>query len=228
VFARLAARLGLSTSAEEDEAEAIVLMRVAGAMPERYGQSVLEGRPGFPEFGTRPVQFVDVFPNTVDRRVHLFPEAAAADAPAGLYGYQPDPATADFPLALISPASEKTISSTLGQLRPQLARLAIHPDDAAARGIEEDDNVRIHNALGEVHCQATITPRVRPGTVSLPKGLWRGSTLNGATANALVPDTTTDLGAGACFNDARVEVTRMVDAQYEGRALSFYVGERKS
>jgi hypothetical protein len=44
------------------------------------------------------------------------------------------------------------------------------------------------------------------GTVSLPKGLWRRHTLNGITANALVPDTLTDLGGGACFNDARVQV----------------------
>ena len=40
--------------------------------------------------------------------------------------------------------------------------------------------------------------------MSLPKGLWRKSTYNGSTSNALVPDTLTDLGGGACFNDARV------------------------
>jgi anaerobic selenocysteine-containing dehydrogenase len=57
-----------------------------------------------------------------------------------------------------------------------------------------------------VHCRANVTPEVRPGTVSLPKGLWARSTLNGATANALAPDTLTDIGAGACFNDARVQV----------------------
>jgi hypothetical protein len=40
----------------------------------------------------------------------------------------------------------------------------------------------------------------------LPKGLWRKHTANGYTANALAPDTLTDLGGGACFNDARVQV----------------------
>jgi hypothetical protein len=44
--------------------------------------------------------------------------------------------------------------------------------------------------------------------VSLPKGLWRKHTANGLTANALAPDTLTDLGGGACFNDARVQVAR--------------------
>ncbi len=32
------------------------------------------------------------------------------------------------------------------------------------------------------------------------------------TANALVPDSLTDLGAGACFNDARVQVARLEPA----------------
>jgi anaerobic selenocysteine-containing dehydrogenase len=57
-----------------------------------------------------------------------------------------------------------------------------------------------------VHCEASVTPETRPGTVSLPKGLWARSTFNGATANALVPDTLTTIGGGACFNDARVQV----------------------
>ena len=52
-----------------------------------------------------PVQFVDVFPRTPDRKVHLFPEALDREAPLGLYAYQPDPGSAEFPLALISPSS---------------------------------------------------------------------------------------------------------------------------
>jgi formylmethanofuran dehydrogenase subunit D len=47
---------------------------------------------------------------------------------------------------------------------------------------------------------------MRPGVVYLPKGIWSHNTLNGATACALAPDTLTDLGGGACFNDARVQV----------------------
>lgn len=228
VFARLAARLGVTATSEDDEAETIALLRVAAALPAGLGEAVLQGRPGYPAFGTRPVQFHDVFPGTPDRKIRLFPVEAATDAPAGLYGYQPDPGNPEFPLALISPASDHTISSTMGQLPAEAASLWLHPDDAAARGIGADDTVRVHNALGEVHCRVHLTERVPPGTVSLPKGLWRQSTLNGATANALAPDTATDLGAGACFNDARVEVSRIVGAQFEGQAVSLFVaGQRR-
>jgi anaerobic selenocysteine-containing dehydrogenase len=67
----------------------------------------------------------------------------------------------------------------------------------------------VFNDLGEVRCRAKINPELRPGVAVLPKGLWARHTLNGQTANALVPDTLTDLGGGACFNDARVEIERV-------------------
>jgi anaerobic selenocysteine-containing dehydrogenase len=144
--------------------------------------------------------------------VDLFPAALEAAAPAGLYRYQPDPATAAYPLTLISPSSERTISSTLGELPRPDVKLLMHPDDAAARGLADNDLVRVFNDLGEVHCTLSVFPTIRPGTISLPKGLWRRSTRNGFTGTSLVPDSLTDLGAGACFNDARVQVASLSQA----------------
>ena len=147
-----------------------------------------------------------MWPLTLDGKADLFPGHLDAEAPAGLYGYQPDPATPEFPLALISPASERTISSMLSELPRPEVRLLIHPDDAAARGLREGDPIRVFNRQGEVRCNVAIGAWIRPGTVSLPKGLWRKHTANGYTANVLAPDSLTDLGGGACFNDARVQV----------------------
>ena len=157
-------------------------------------------------FDGRPVQFRDVFPRTVDQKIDLYPDALANASAAGLYIYQPDPATPEFPLALISPASEKTISSTLAEIPRPEVRLLMHPDDAAERGIANGDQVRVFNALGEVRCNAGLGNWIRRGTVSLSKGLWRKHTANGYTGTSLVPDALTDVGGGACFNDARVQV----------------------
>ena len=201
VFSAIAERLGVGT--EEDDID--TLMRITSRMG-TAGRELMERGQATPPHAGTPIQFVDVFPLTADRKVNLFPEAIAGDAPAGLYGYQADPRTEGFPLALISPASEKTISSTLGELRERAAVLHIHPEDAAARSIAQSDAVRVFNHLGELHCPANITPDVRPGTVAFSKGVWRKNTYNGSTSNALVPDSLTDLGAGACFNDARVQV----------------------
>jgi anaerobic selenocysteine-containing dehydrogenase len=130
----------------------------------------------------------------------------------GLYRFQPDPATERYPLTLISPSSDRTISSTLGELPRPDAKLMMHPQDAEARGLAEGDLVRIFNELGEVHCPLNVVPTIRPGVVSLPKGLWRRSLRNNTTGTTLVPDTLTDIGDGACFNDARVQVASLATA----------------
>src|SRR5215203_367516 len=205
VFSELAARLGVGEAEEETD----TLLRIISKLPPQIGAELAASGSATPPYGGAPIQFVDVFPLTADGKVELFSRALDQGAPAGLYGYQPDPATDAFPLTLISPASEKTVSSTLGELRERAAVLQMHPEDAAARGLATDDPVRVFNQLGEVHCPVALNKDIRPGMVTLPKGLWRKSTYNGLTANVLVPDTLTDLGGGACFNDARVQVASL-------------------
>ncbi|MDP2323590.1 MAG: molybdopterin dinucleotide binding domain-containing protein, partial [Gammaproteobacteria bacterium] len=208
VFLDLSRRLELSADGDpEDDLEA--MLAVLGHLPEQVGRDLRETWKAAPPHDGRPVQFVDVFPKTASRKVDLFPQALNAQAPLGLYGYQPDPATAEYPLSLISPASERTISSTLGELPRPEVRLEMNPDDAAARGVEEGDSLRVWNGLGEMRIKAHLTHLVRPGLVSMPKGVWRRHTANGFTSNALVPDTLSDLGGGACFNDARVQVEKV-------------------
>ena len=211
VFGALAARLGLLTE-DEPQDELDLVVRVLSELPEPIGSELREGRMPAPPCGPTPIQFVDVFPNTADRKVNLFPAALEASAPMGLYRFQPDPATERFPLTLISPASERTISSTLGELPRPDVTLLMGPDDAKVRGLEEGDLVRVFNELGEVHCTLTVAPSIRQGTVSLPKGIWRRNTRNNMTGTSLVPDTLTDIGGGACFNDARVQVASLPNA----------------
>ncbi|MCG8456418.1 MAG: molybdopterin-dependent oxidoreductase [Holophagales bacterium] len=166
-----------------------------------------------PAFGTAPVLFRDVYPNTPDRKVHLVPEALDRHHRHGrLYTFAEDPATELHPLSLISPATRKTISSSLGNLVEGRARLELHADDAGRRGIATGDRVRVRNAQGEVIVCARVSDDTRPGVAILPKGLWDRHTENGWTSNVLAPDTYTDLGEGATFNDTRVQVERAEDA----------------
>jgi anaerobic selenocysteine-containing dehydrogenase len=173
---------------------------------EAVGRRLEEKGVAFPRSGTAPVQFVDAFPLTADGKIHLCPDELDREAPHGLYTFQPDTATPRHPLTLISPATDRTISSTLGELHRGQVALEIHPEDAGARGIADGGEVRVRNEHGEVRCLARHSSALRPGTVLMPKGIWSHNTLSGATGNTLVPDTLTDVGAGACFNDARVQV----------------------
>ena len=185
-----------------------MLLQIFKTLPGTVGAQMEETGRAAPPFGFRPIQFVDVMPRTFDQKIDLFPPALEAEAPLGLYTFQPDPASERFPLALISPASDRTISSMMGELPRPAVALLMNPADAAPRGLKDDDPVKIFNEQGEVQCAVKIEATIREGTVSLPKGLWRKSTWNQMTSNALVPDSLTDLGGGACFNDARVEVAR--------------------
>ena len=221
VFAELAARLGIEID-ELRQGDVGTLMHVAGALPDNAGEELLSRGITRGSAPAAPVQFADVFPRTPDGRVDLLPAALEQSAPFGLYRFRPEPAPGRYPLALISPASDKTVSSTLGELRTRQARLQIHPRDAEARDLSTGDVARVFNDEGEIHCAITVNPDVRPGVVSLPKGLWRRDTMNGCTANALVSDELTDLGDGACFNDARVEVTRVVTADLGGSNIAIW------
>ena len=221
VFGDLARRLGIDVSPLlQTDPEAV--MHVAAALPDSARDSLMASGVATPECPTLPIPFVDVFPRTADGKIDLFPHALESEAPAGIYTYRGETAAETYPLVLLSPATSKTITSTLGELRTRLASLEMHPDDASARDLSTDDTVRVFNDLGEIHCPVRLNPDMKRGTVGIPKGLWRKSTMNGSTANALVADSPTDLAGGACFNDARVEVIRVVTAELGDHKIALW------
>ncbi len=117
------------------------------------------------------------------------------------------PSASDYPLALISPGSDERTSSTFGGLDTERDEvLEMHPADAAARGLEDGDIVRVYNALGEVKLSLRVTDVIRPGVVCAFKGAWMRTSKNGQTISALAPAHVADLCQGACYNDARVDV----------------------
>ncbi len=221
VFGELCRRLGLDRPTDALDLDTFKHRLLAqGSLPtEDSGQANHLGRAldqdaiVFPTSGRTPIQFVDLFPKTEDGKIHLVPQDLDEETPEGLYTYRPnghgDGKAMEFPLAMVSAATRFTISSTLGHLNRRIAEVEVHADDAAARGLAPGDRVRVWNDLGEVHCQVRLSQDVRPGVVQLPKGLWSHNTYNGNTSNSLVPASYADLGGGACFNDARVEVTKI-------------------
>jgi len=204
VFALLGRAMGLrdapfawdSLTLKRKVAEALTLAGKPAAVEPLVGGGAVAY--DFP--GDRPVQFATVMPKTPDGKIHFAP-ACLAPLPYRFVQVA-DPR---YPLAFISPATSKMVSSTFGEFNYPELRVLLHPRDAAARRIREGDVVRVFNHLGEVRCRAMISERVREGVVSMPKGAWIKSSPNQRTATALCPQTA-GTGGGACFNDARVEV----------------------
>ncbi|HEY7577159.1 MAG TPA: molybdopterin-dependent oxidoreductase [Acetobacteraceae bacterium] len=153
------------------------------------------------------VLFENVFPATPSGRIEL-----RSDALAQRWGEAARMPTwrerrSDHPLMLISPASDRQISSTLGFAMPR-PRLLMHPQDAAARGLSDGAEVKVWNERGEVILPLHVTDDVPPGVVASEKGAWLATSRTGQTISALVSaDLRADLADGACFNDTRVDVT---------------------
>jgi anaerobic selenocysteine-containing dehydrogenase len=155
--------------------------------------------------GDEAILFKNVFPKTPSGKVELASSYLAEKYDQRLPGYRPYESS--YPLTLISPASDRRITSTFGGVNGDAAPpLEMHPDDARTRGLREGMLVRVWNDLGEVHLPLRVTDAVRSGVVASLKGAWLRTSDNGQTVSALVPGHHADISGGACFNDTRVEV----------------------
>ncbi|MGZ4728302.1 MAG: molybdopterin-containing oxidoreductase family protein [Acidimicrobiales bacterium] len=151
------------------------------------------------------VQFRDVWPDTRGGRARLVAGSRAqAQGATRVPGYQR--LESDFPLTLVSPANARTINSIFGEIEGPSPAVHVHPDDAAARGLVDGQDVTVVGASGSLDTVVAIDVDLRPGVASMPKGLWPRAVGGGFTANLFAPDTLSDLAGGACFNDARVDV----------------------
>jgi anaerobic selenocysteine-containing dehydrogenase len=213
IFRRLAARFGFDEAAFRasdaelmDDAMDPADARLGGRAPSRLPLGAAVSM----EFaGEEAIPFSNVFPKTASGRVELDSVylAKAWNAPLPTFVPLEDP----FPLWLVTPSSDRRITSTFGGLKWSEATpvLEMHPDDAAARGLADGQRVRVWNGLGEVRLPLTVTDAVRPGVVYSDKGAWFRTSDNGQTVSALAPTTKSDLCAGACYNDTRVEVAAL-------------------
>ncbi len=200
VAAGLASRLGYTDPAFAMSATELVDFVTTSAGPS--GTSGASSASGFDR--TRPtggtVQFRDTFPTHADGRAQLYD--ADGELPLPRYRHLESP----FPLTLISPASSRMITSMFGEFNAPEAAISMHSTDAEARGVTDGAVVKVKNDSGEISLTARIDDRMRPGVCMIPKGIWLRDFPGRRSVNLLVPRGSTDLAAGACFNDARVDV----------------------
>jgi anaerobic selenocysteine-containing dehydrogenase len=125
-----------------------------------------------------------------------------------------DPALArKYPLAMLSPPARNALNSSFANLpvfldAEKVPSLDIHPADAASRGINDGDLVRIFNDRGAMTAAARVTDKARPGVVVALSIWWRKLSPDGTNANMLTGQALTDMGRAATFYDVLVEVER--------------------
>jgi anaerobic selenocysteine-containing dehydrogenase len=209
IFRRLAARFGFTdpifTASDEELMDAALDPgdpRLGGARP---SEIPTDRAVPMTKDGEDFVLFKNVFPGTQSGKVELASPYLAQKYDARLPRFAP--VISRYPLALISPASDRLITSTFGSVNHATApALEMHPEDAKARGLSNGARVRVWNDLGEVHLPLLVTEVIPRGVVCTLKGAWLRTSDNGQTISALCPAHHADIAEGACFNDARVEV----------------------
>jgi anaerobic selenocysteine-containing dehydrogenase len=117
----------------------------------------------------------------------------------------------DLPYYFITPHSRFRIHSQfqhlskIKALHPHPVAL-MHPEEAAALGLEEGEPVEIYNERGAIRARLMLEPRMRRDVVAVESG-W--NIASGACANFLTSPVTTDMGESAAFYDCRVGVRRI-------------------
>lgn len=189
------------------------------------------GIPDFEQFRTAGIHVWDKEKNTVPFREQIergipfqtpsgkiqlgSPQLAERNLPVcAVYQVKPegveDPLRSSFPLQFISPKRSTTTNSTLSEITNTPPIVFIHPNDAASRGIHNDDWVQISSPRGKVRAQARITDKIMNHVVSLENGYYDISENHEVVAavNILTSNQATDWGAHNTYHTCLVEVKK--------------------
>ncbi|GIG90687.1 molybdopterin-containing oxidoreductase family protein [Plantactinospora endophytica] len=209
LFRDLATRMGFTEPCFTDTDDDLLATALNSAHPYLHGITLDHLREnGWQRLNLRTphTPYAAGFP-TPDNRARLHTAARAAATAL------PPPADPRWPLQLLSVKGLRSMNSTYADTT-QCARdggpwLDLHPDDAAARAINDGDPIEVHNQHATITLHARVSTRVRPGVVAIMFGTWSGTRAGdrGAAANLLTPDTLTD-GGGSAFHDTYVDVRR--------------------
>ena len=224
VFRLLAARLGFEEDCFKDSDEEIARQAISTAHPALSGITL----EGIRERGWMRLNLSETFAPfaegnfpTPSGKCELFSENLAAQGLPAVPEFIPPSESKQsapeiarrYPLALISPAAHAFLNSSFANLPKQLRQelrpfVEIHPEDAEARGIENGDRVRAFNERGSCELHAVVTTRARRGVVVSPSVWWNKLSPGHANINQLTSQTLTDIGGGATFYDALVEIEK--------------------
>ena len=222
VFRLLAARMGFEEECFRDSDEEIARQALSSNHPALSGITLENLR----EQGWMRLNLPETFAPfaegnfpTPSGKCELFSEALEAQGLPAVPEFTPPSESVQsapkvakrYPLALISPAAHAFLNSSFANLPKQLRQelrpfVEIHPTDAKARGIQNGDHVRAFNERGSCELSAVVTTRAREGVVVSPSVWWNKLSPGCVNINQLTSQTLTDMGGGATFYDALVEI----------------------
>jgi anaerobic selenocysteine-containing dehydrogenase len=222
IFRLIAARMGFEDPcfAESDDELAAQAFNTKDARAVHFDWESLK-RKGWQKLAMPDAPFADGGFPTPSGKCEFYSSTMLADGldplPAYIAPYEsvasnPELA-AKYPLAMISPPARNFLNSTFVNVQSLRAtegepHLDIHPDDAAARGIDHGDMARIFNDRGSFVARARVTPKARRGLVVGLSVWWKKLASDGKNANEVTSQRLTDMGRAPTFYDTLVEVEK--------------------
>jgi anaerobic selenocysteine-containing dehydrogenase len=212
IFRRLATATGLDDDALHEPDEQIIaeVLRRSGLRTDfatlaRQGTIWADREPR--------VQFPDLRFPTPSGKIELASARAAADGHPRVPLPHADPRPAAGRLRLLTPASPWLLNDSFAN-EPRLARrigapaIALHPADAAERGLAAGDRVRALGPVGQLELTVVLSADLPRGVAFSAKGRWPKLDPGHANVNVLNPGTPSDMGASTTVHGVEITLAR--------------------
>ncbi|MBB3119930.1 molybdopterin-containing oxidoreductase family protein [Pseudoduganella violacea] len=222
IFRLLAARMGLDDPCfrESDDELAAKAFRKNDARAVHFDWESLK-RKGWQKLNMPAAPFAHGNFATPSGKCEFYSETMLKDGLDPLPGYienyesaasNPELA-AKYPLAMISPPARNFLNSSFVNVQSLRAtegepHLDLNPEDAAERGINHGDMVRIFNDRGSFVAKARVTPKARKGLAVGLSIWWKKLASDGKNANEVTSQRLTDMGRAPTFYDTLVQVEK--------------------
>jgi len=210
IFRELAQKMGFAEPCFADDDLALCRMAYGDAV--NFDELLTQG---FATLTSPEAPFAQGNFPTSSGKCEFFSERLAALGLDGLPDHVPNHETfnssSTYPLAMISPPARNFLNSTfvnVDSLRDIEGEplLEMHAQDAAERGLQSGDVVRVFNQRGVYRCKLEISKRARVGVVNGLGVWWRKLGLDGTNVNQVTSQNLTDLGRAPTFYDCLVQV----------------------
>lgn len=217
IFRRLAAAMGLG-DAELHESDEVLLDRLVAQTPYAGRFADLAARGTVALFPEPLVQFEGLRFATPSGKIEIASERATALGLPRLPEPHADPRPAGGALRILSPASLWLMNSSYGndpKIRQRLGgpTITLHPDEAAARGLEKGDMAVLANDGGRLPVKVVVSPAAQPGAGIVYKGWWPDAEFGDANINLLFSGSKSDIAESTTVHGVEAKLTRLEAAE---------------
>jgi anaerobic selenocysteine-containing dehydrogenase len=157
------------------------------------------------------IQFPDLKFDTPSGKIEIASQSALDDG----FSLLPEPWADERPghgkFRLLTPASELCMNSSFANVEKVMRRLGpatvgIHPEDAAARNLQDGQQVVVESDTGRIELRVRYLSDVLRGVVVAHKGRWLKQESSRANINALNPGRKTDMGDSSSVHGIEVHL----------------------